>query len=66
MKNLSPPVKELLLRVHAKHTATMGTSAKELHSLENIIKVVVNPEERCLEVYYKHEWYHYTTNGTWY
>lgn len=66
MENLSSNMKELLLKVHAKHTATMGTSAKEKHSLNNIVKVVVDPVEKCLKVYYKHEWYHYTPNGTWY
>lgn len=66
MKNLSLNAKELLLKVHAKHTATMGTTAKEEHALNNIVKVVSNQEDTCLKVYYKHEWYHYTQSGTWY
>ncbi|MHA6258378.1 hypothetical protein ACXYMX_00570 [Sporosarcina sp. CAU 1771] len=66
MDNLSPTMNSLLLKVHAKHTATMGSAAKEKHSLENIKKVVVDIKENCLKVYYKHEWYHYTPSGTWY
>lgn len=64
LKNLSPKVKELLLYVHEKHTSTMDQENKDKHSLENIKKVVV--EKYCLKVYYEHEWYHYTTQGTWY
>lgn len=66
MDNLHPNMKRLLLKVNAKHTAAMGTEEKEKHALTNIVKVIVDLEERCLKVYYKHEWYHYTPEGTWY
>ncbi|MBE1554524.1 hypothetical protein [Sporosarcina limicola] len=66
MDNLHQKTKELLLRVHAKHTATMGQIEKEKHSLENIRKVVVDRKEKCLKVCYEHEWYHYAPNGAWY
>lgn len=59
-------MKELLLKVHAAHTATMGSAEKEKHVLANIKKVVVDQEKKCLKVYYKHEWYHYTPQFTWY
>lgn len=66
MTNLSPELKSLLLKVHARHIATMGQSEKEKHSLDKIKKVKVNGSKNCLEVYYEHDWYHYTKNGTWY
>ena len=61
---LHPTVKEVLLKVHQRHTATMGMSEKEKHSLNNIKKVTVHDDH--IKVYYQHEWYHYTVNGTWY
>ncbi|MEK4713499.1 hypothetical protein [Sporosarcina sp. FSL K6-5500] len=66
MKNLHPEMKELLLKVHAKHTSAMGFKEKEKHALNRIKKVVVDQKEICLKVYYEHDWYHYTPQCTWY
>ncbi|WP_391115876.1 hypothetical protein [Psychrobacillus sp. L3] len=66
MDKLLPRLKELLLYIHARHTATMGPEECEKHSIDNIVKVVVDPIIKCLKVNYKHEWYHYTAQGTWY
>ncbi|WP_260858068.1 hypothetical protein [Bacillus sp. FJAT-22090] len=44
----------------------MNEHEKEKHLLENIKKVVVDHKEKCMKVCYKHDWYHYCPNGTWY
>lgn len=64
MKNLSPQMKSILLRVNKKHIAAMGATEKEKHSLDNIKKVTVHKDH--LKVYYKHDWYHYTPSCDWY
>ncbi|MCK1998952.1 hypothetical protein MPH47_17285 [Psychrobacillus psychrodurans] len=66
MNKLSANTKLLLLTVHGKHIKTMSPEEKEKHSLENIVKVVVDHKNKYLKVYYKHEWYHYTNKGSWY
>lgn len=66
MNKLSANMKLLLLNVHRKHINTMSPEEKEKHSPENILKVIVDHKNKCLKVYYKHEWYHYTNKGTWY
>lgn len=64
INKLHPTVQEFLLKMHKRHTSAMGASEKEKHSLENIKKVTVHKDH--IKVYYKHEWYHYHVNGTWY
>jgi hypothetical protein len=57
--------RDIVERVNALHTSNMGASERDKHSLDKIIKVEYNKAEKCLNVHYEHEWYHYTMNG-WY
>jgi hypothetical protein len=66
-KHLSDKEYQLLLSVYAAHNRSMGLKERENYTLSDIVKVKRNLEEKCLNVYYKNgDWWHYSTNGTWY
>jgi len=58
---------KLLLTVYANHNSSMGLKERNNYTLSDIVKVERNTEEKCLNVHYKNgDWWHYSTNGTWY
>lgn len=58
---------KLLLTVYANHNRSMGMEKRKNFTLSDIVKVERNIEEKCLNVHYKSgDWWHYSTNGTWY
>ncbi|MGQ4668606.1 hypothetical protein ACUIJN_22770 [Metabacillus halosaccharovorans] len=74
MKNKIPVAKHLsdneyilLMTVYANHNSSMGIEKRKKYTLSDIVKVERNIEEKCLNVHYKNgDWWHYSTNGTWY
>lgn len=65
-KHLSDIEYQLLMQVYANHNRSMGMEKRKDYTLSDIIKVKRNVEERCLNVHYKSDWWHYCTDGTWY
>lgn len=58
---------QLLMQVYANHNRSMGLDKRKDYTLSDIVKVVSNTKENCLEVYYKNgDWWHYSVDGTWY
>lgn len=56
-----------LLKTHSIHIKSMGEQERQKHTLENIIKVERNFNEKCFNVHFKHgEFYKYTLNNEWY
>lgn len=67
LDDLNTSERSNLRETHRRHTATMNQQEKEKHTLNNIIKVERNHEEKCFHVHYAHgEWYHYTLTHEWY
>lgn len=65
--HLSDGEYKLLMQVYANHNRSMGLERRKQHSLSDIVKVVRNIKEKCLEVHYQNgNWWHYSTDGTWY
>lgn len=66
-ENLTDSEYKLLLKVYAKHNSSMGLEKRKNFTLSDIVQVERNPEEKCINVYYKNgDWWHYSVNGTWY
>lgn len=62
---LTPKQKELFEQTYANHFFHMGKTLKEMHTVDKIKEVKHNKEEKCIEVYFDHEWYKYYPNKTW-
>lgn len=55
-----------LLQVYANHNRSMGLDDRKQYTLSDIVKVVRNPKEKCLEVHYQNgNWWNYSANGLW-
>lgn len=66
-KHLSNSEYQLLMTVYANHNQSMGLKERGNYNVSNIVKIVKNPKEKCLEVYYENcNWWHYSADGTWY
>lgn len=66
-KHLNDSEYRLFLEMYAKHNSSMGLEARKNYLLADVVKVKRNAKEKCLEVYYKNgDWWHYSTDGTWY
>lgn len=66
-KHLTNDEYTLLLNTYANHNRSMGLKERTKYNLSDIIKVVRNKKENCLDVHYKNgDWWHYCANGTWY
>lgn len=66
-KHLSDQVYRILIKTNAKHLRYMWEEDRDKYSLNEIIKVEINREENCLNVYYSNsDWWHYTLDGNWY
>lgn len=56
----------LLMQVYANHNRSMGLKERGNHSLSHITKVIMNTNEKCLEVHYQNgNWWKYYSNGSW-
>jgi hypothetical protein len=65
--HLSEGEYKLLMQVYADHNRSMGLEQRKQHTLTDIVKVVRNSKEKCLEVHYKNRnWWHYSVDGSWY
>jgi hypothetical protein len=65
--HLSDGEYKLFLLVYANHNRSMGLDDRKLHTLSDIVKVVRNTKEKCLEVHYQNgNWWRYSANGSWY
>lgn len=57
---------KLLMAIHSKHNASMGTGTKESYTASHITKVERNVKEKCFHVHYDNgDWFKYFSNGTW-
>ena len=66
-KHLNDNEYKFLLKMHANHNRNMGIDERKKYTLSDIVKVKRNVKEKCLEVYFKNgDWWHYSTDGTWY
>lgn len=58
---------KLLMQVYTNHNNSMGLEMRKYYTLSHIVKVVRNPEKRCLEVHYQNgDWWYYCADGSWY
>jgi hypothetical protein len=66
--HLTDPEYQLLMTVYAKHNSSMALEERKKHNLGNITKVVRNPQEGSLKVYFNDngEWWNYSADGTWF
>lgn len=60
--------KELFERTYETHLVMMGEGMRKKYGREKLKEIKWDKEENCLKVYWKGDtnWFHYTTNGTWY
>lgn len=63
---LSDEQKQLFDRVYSRHMAAMGTEKRKKYSVDHLKEIKWNETEKCLEVYYNDDWWHYDTKGDWY
>lgn len=63
---LSDPLKKLFDRTHGIHQSALGTELKEVYSRKNVTRLIADPEQRCILVYFKNgEMFKYFTDHTW-
>lgn len=66
-KHLSDEEYSLLLTVQAAHSRSMGLEQRKEFTLSDIVNIERNIQEKCLNIHYKcGNWWHYSTDGTWY
>lgn len=64
-KGLTTKQQQTFEQTYANHFFHMGKTLKELHTVDKIKEVKYNEQEKCIEVYFEHEWYKYYPNKTW-
>jgi len=64
-KKLTESQQQFFERMHKKHMSAMGGDHQKKYAKENIKKIVWDNKEKCLEVYYPDNWWHYSVNGSW-
>lgn len=66
-KHLTDNEYKMFLEVYAKHNSSMGLEERKNYTLSHVVKIERSIKKNCLKVYYENgEWWHYTTDGTWY
>ncbi|OAS21370.1 hypothetical protein [Paenibacillus oryzisoli] len=63
---LTPQQQTILERTYKLHSQAHGLDYKPLYAVEKIKRVQWDKQEKTVNVYYQHEWYHYTSDGCWY
>lgn len=56
---------KLFVSVHKQHMKAMGTENQRKYALANISKVIWDPKDKCIKVYYPDVWWHYDNRGGW-
>ncbi|MFC4387487.1 hypothetical protein ACFOZ1_06630 [Gracilibacillus marinus] len=65
-ERLHPTAQRVFEKTHVKHINAVGTEERKNYQLNQVKKLKVNADERCIEVYYQNgEWFKYYANGTW-
>ncbi|WP_440894939.1 hypothetical protein ACS127_10205 [Amphibacillus sp. Q70] len=63
---LSKPLQQLFNKVHGRHLNAMGQEMRKEYSRDKITQLKVDPEERCIQVYFVNgEMFKYFNDLTW-